>query len=283
MKGSLAAMLTACERFLAHCRDTQKELAGSLAFLITSDEEGPAADGTRAVIERLQERSEHIDHCVVGEPSSRERLGDVIKIGRRGSLHGRLVFHGIQGHIAYPQLARNPVHESLAPLMELCDTVWDQGNEGFPPTSFQISNIHAGTGADNVIPGDLEVIFNFRYSTESTRESLRERTDAILTRHGMPFTLTWKLSGEPFVTLDSPFVDRVAQCITSVTGVVPERSTSGGTSDGRFIAPTGTRLVELGPCNASIHKIDEHVRAKDLDTLSVIYERIMTEMLLDAG
>lgn len=279
MKGSLAAMITACERFRAGCEREQREMAGSLAFLITSDEEGPAADGTRAVIEKLQERGEHIDCCVIGEPSSRDRLGDMIKIGRRGSLHGRLVFHGVQGHIAYPHLARNPIHESLAPLRELCDTVWDQGNEGFPPTSFQISNLHAGTGADNVIPGNLEVTFNFRYSTESTRESLRERTDAILTRHGIPFTLTWKLSGEPFVTLDSPFVDRVAECVTSVTGLTPERSTSGGTSDGRFIAPTGTHLVELGPCNDSIHKVDEHVCARDLDTLSVIYERIMKEML----
>lgn len=279
MKGSLAAMITACERFRARCEQEQWQLAGSLAFLITSDEEGPAADGTRAVIEKLQERGEHIDCCVIGEPSSRDHLGDMIKIGRRGSLHGRLVFHGVQGHIAYPHLARNPVHESLSPLRELCDTAWDQGNAGFPPTSFQISNIHAGTGADNVIPGDLQVAFNFRYSTESTRESLQERTEAILTRHGMPFTLTWALSGEPFVTLDSPFVDRVADCITSVTGLMPERSTSGGTSDGRFIAPTGTHLVELGPCNDSIHKINEHVRARDLETLSVIYERIMTDML----
>lgn len=279
MKGSLAAMITACERFLTPGAQQADRMAGSLAFLITSDEEGPAADGTRAVIEKLQERGERIDYCVIGEPSSRDRLGDVIKIGRRGSLHGRLVFHGVQGHIAYPHLARNPIHESLPALQELCATAWDQGNDGFPPTSFQISNIHAGTGADNVIPGDLEVIFNFRYSTESTCESLRERTEAILARHGTPFMLTWKLSGEPFLTLDSPFVDRVSDCIAAVTGTAPERSTSGGTSDGRFIAPTGTHLVELGPCNDSIHKIDEHVRAQDLDTLSDIYERIMSSML----
>ncbi len=280
MKGSLAAMITACERFCSRYPAERHPLHGSLAFLITSDEEGPARDGTRAVIERLRKRDEQIDYCVVGEPSSQSELGDVIKIGRRGSLHGRLVFHGVQGHIAYPHLAHNPIHDCLAPLRELCSTVWDEGNEGFPPTSFQISNIHGGTGADNVIPGELEVIFNFRYSTESSRDSLTQRTEAILERHGIRCSLTWSLSGEPFLTLDSAFVDTVANAITTVTGLTPQRSTSGGTSDGRFIAPTGAHLVELGPCNDSIHKIDEHVRVADLETLSVIYEKIMQDVLL---
>lgn len=279
MKGSLAAMITACERFYSHCKRTGTKPTGSVAFLVTSDEEGAAEHGTRRVVETLQARGEHIDFCIVGEPSSTDQLGDVIKIGRRGSLHGRLTFHGIQGHIAYPHLARNPVHEALAPLAALCSESWDEGNAAFPPTSFQISNIQAGTGADNVIPGDLDVIFNFRFSTESTRESLEQRTAQILDGFGVPYSVSWKLSGQPFLTDNSAFVDTVSATIRSVTGREPERSTSGGTSDGRFIAPTGAQLVELGPCNASIHKVDEHVSVDALEQLSEIYEQVLHRVL----
>ncbi len=279
MKGSLAAMITACERFLESCELDGVSLTGSIAFLVTSDEEGPAINGTRKVVETLGARGEHIDYCVIGEPSSTAALGDTIKIGRRGSLHGLLTFHGVQGHIAYPHLARNPVHLSLAPLQALCDEVWDQGNEAFPATSFQISNLSAGTGADNVIPGDLNLRFNFRFSTEVTEQALRERTRKILDEFDVPYTLDWILSGQPFLTLDSPLIDAVSDSIRSVTGLETTRSTSGGTSDGRFIASGGTHVVELGPCNASIHKIDEHVRVQDLDHLSLIYEDILRRML----
>lgn len=279
MKGSIAAMITACERYFSARQTDGRKPAGSVAFLITSDEEGPALNGTRKVIETLQARKEHIDYCIVGEPSSQNQLGDVIKIGRRGSLHGFLRFHGMQGHIAYPQYARNPIHEAFAPLQALCNEVWDTGNEAFPPTSFQISNIQGGTGADNVIPGELSLRFNFRFSTEVSEQILRERTEAILDAHDIPWTLDWKLSGHPFLTENSRFVDDVRESIHAITGLQTLASTAGGTSDGRFIAPTGTQLVELGPVNASIHKIDEHVRVSDLDSLSVIYEDILERVL----
>ena len=280
MKGSLAAMITACERFFERRAEDGRPVQGTVAFLITSDEEGAATHGTRKVVETLQARNEHIDYCIVGEPSSSRQLGDVIKIGRRGSLHGLLRFHGIQGHIAYPQFADNPVHKALAPLKALCDEVWDEGNEAFPPTSFQISNIEAGTGVTNVIPGELSLRFNFRYSTEVTDELLRERTEAILDAHDVKWSIDWILSGKPFLTSNSRFVDQVRESIRSITGLETEASTGGGTSDGRYIAPTGTELVEVGPINASIHKIDEHVLVQDLDKLSLIYEEILGRVLL---
>jgi succinyl-diaminopimelate desuccinylase len=275
MKGSIAAMVTACERFLAGGRKPR----GSIAFLITSDEEGSAVNGTVKVMEVLEARQEKIHYCIVGEPSSTTQTGDVIKIGRRGSLHGRLTVHGIQGHVAYPHLARNPIHRAMAPLDALCREVWDEGNESFPPTSFQISNIHAGKGTDNVIPGELEVAFNFRYSTALTEEAIKTRTTAILDRFGLEYSLSWHLSGKPFLTQRGAFIDLVAASIRQVTGLETECSTTGGTSDGRFIAPTGTQLVELGPCNATIHKVDENVRVADLDALSHIYEDVLVRLL----
>lgn len=275
MKGSIAAMVTACERFLASGRTPR----GSIAFLITSDEEGSAVNGTVKVMEVLEARQEKLHYCIVGEPSSTSRTGDVIKVGRRGSLHGRLTVHGIQGHVAYPHLARNPIHRAMAPLDALCREVWDAGNESFPPTSFQISNIHAGKGTDNVIPGELDVAFNFRYSTALTEDAIKTRTEAILDRFGLEYSLRWQLSGKPFLTQRGAFIDLVSASIKQVTGLETECSTTGGTSDGRFIAPTGTQLVELGPCNATIHKVDENVRVADLDTLSSIYEEVLLRLL----
>ncbi len=279
MKGSLAAMITACERFLANCQARGRTPAGSIAFLITSDEEGPARDGTRRVVEWLQQRRQGLDYCLVGEPSSSDTLGDTIKIGRRGSLNGKLRFHGIQGHIAYPHLARNPVHEALPALQALTREQWDRGNQAFPPTSFQISNIEAGTGADNVIPGALDVTFNFRFSTAVTDEALRERTEAILDSHGCPYTLDWRLSGQPFLTPGRTLIDCVSDAIAGVTGTTAQTSTGGGTSDGRFIAELGGEIVELGPRNASIHKVNEHVDIAELESLSKIYERILDQLL----
>jgi succinyl-diaminopimelate desuccinylase len=275
MKGSLAAMVTACERFVARYPAHN----GRIAFLITSDEEGPAVDGTVKVVQWLQERGEKIDWCVVGEPSSSERVGDVIKNGRRGSLGGVLTVKGVQGHVAYPHLARNPIHQAAPALAELAAEVWDQGNEFFPATSFQISNISAGTGATNVIPGELEVVFNFRFSTEVTEQQLRERTEAVLRRHAVDYTLAWSLSGAPFLTARGALVEAARQAIRDVNGIDTELSTAGGTSDGRFIAPTGAQVVELGPVNATIHKVDEQVKAADLDTLSAMYEGIMQQLL----
>ncbi|GGG49195.1 succinyl-diaminopimelate desuccinylase [Pseudohongiella nitratireducens] len=277
MKGSIAAMVTACERLLSE----PVELNGSIAFLITSDEEGPAINGTRKVVETLSARDEFIDWCLVGEPSSTSRLGDIVKIGRRGSLHGRLTVQGTQGHVAYPHLADNPVHRALAPLDALCRETWDEGNDAFPPTSFQIPNINGGTGADNVIPGELKVSFNFRYSTELTQQVIQDRTKAILDGFDLNYILDWELSGEPFLTQKGPLVDAVQQSIAQVTGDNTQTSTSGGTSDGRFIAPTGAQVVELGPCNATIHKVDEHVSVKDLETLSSVYEDILRRLLID--
>ncbi|MBU2098068.1 MAG: succinyl-diaminopimelate desuccinylase [Gammaproteobacteria bacterium] len=276
MKGSLAAMITACESVLAD----KPALNGSIAFLITADEEGAAVHGTREVINTLESRNEKITWCVVGEPSSTERLGDVVKIGRRGSLHGKLVVHGVQGHVAYPHLARNPVHQAMLPLHDLTAEVWDNGNEAFPPTSFQISNIHSGTGVDNVIPGELEAVFNFRFSTELDETLIRHRTEAILDKYELEYSLEWKLSGHPFLTRSQVLIDAVRDSIRDVNGVVTQPSTTGGTSDGRFIAPTGAEVVELGPCNASIHKIDENVKLSDLDELSEIYQGIIKRLLM---
>lgn len=282
MKGSLAAMITACEAVINKTQTSNEELAGSLAFLITADEEGAAIHGTREVIDTLEKRNEKITWCVVGEPSSSERLGDIVKVGRRGSLHGKLTVHGVQGHIAYPHLARNPVHQAMQPLYELTQEIWDQGNEVFPPTSFQISNIHSGTGVDNVIPGALEALFNFRFSTELNETIIRQRTEAILDKFELEYSLDWKLSGLPFLTRNAVLIDAVRGSIFEVNGVTTTPSTTGGTSDGRFIAPTGAEVVEVGPCNASIHKIDEHVRLADLDELGLIYQGIIRRLLLPA-
>nr|WP_298414932.1 succinyl-diaminopimelate desuccinylase [uncultured Halomonas sp.] len=275
MKGSLAAMVTAVERFVT----AHPDHSGKIAFLITSDEEGPAQDGTRAVVEHLRETHERLDYCIVGEPSSSERLGDVIKNGRRGSLGGVLQVHGIQGHVAYPHLARNPIHEATPALNALCNEHWDSGNAFFPATSFQISNIRSGTGATNVIPGELEVIFNFRYSTEVTDQTLRERAEAILDAHGLDYRLDWTLNGEPFLTESGALIEAAISGVEEITGSSPALSTSGGTSDGRFIATLGCQIVELGPLNATIHKINERVRAADLDTLSRVYEAIIKRLL----
>lgn len=275
MKGSLAAMVTACERFLPKHPDHR----GSLAFLITSDEEGPSVDGTVKVIEHLQQRREKIDWCLVGEPSSSARLGDCIKNGRRGSLSGALTVHGRQGHVAYPHLADNPVHRTCAALAELCAIQWDTGNEFFPPTTFQISNLHAGTGAENVIPGDLEIWFNLRYSTATDDQRLRTQVHDVLDRHGLRYDLRWRLSGQPFLTARGELVEAVRTAIRTHTGIDTELSTAGGTSDGRFIAPTGAQVVELGPLNATIHQVDERVACDDLDRLSLIYEDVLAHLL----
>ena len=275
MKGSIAAMVTACERFIAEHPAHQ----GSIAFLITSDEEGPATGGTVRVIETLEARGEKIDWCLVGEPSSTSKVGDIVKNGRRGSLNGYLTIKGKQGHIAYPHLAENPIHLMAPVLNELCLLEWDQGNEDFPPTSFQVSNLNSGTGVTNVIPGTSDVIFNFRYSTESTHEQLQQRVESVLEKHGVHFELTWELSGKPFRTASGPLVDAVKTAIAHITGYPTELSTSGGTSDGRFIAPTGAQVVELGPLNATIHQVDECVSVKDLDTLSDIYQTLLKNLL----
>ncbi len=276
MKGSLAAMITACERFVA----AHPGHKGSIGFLITSDEEGPSIDGTRRVVEYLNEHGVQIDACLVGEPTCDAQAGDVIKNGRRGSLGGRLIVNGVQGHIAYPHLADNPIHRLAPALAALCAEHWDDGNEFFPPTTFQFSNLNAGTGADNVIPGRVEALFNFRYSTESTAEALKHRFEAILERHGVDFDIEWRLSGEPFLTRPGELVDAVRDAIRAVAGIEPRLSTEGGTSDGRFIAPTGAQVVELGPVNATIHKVNERVSLDDLESLSRIYENTLINMLL---
>ncbi len=275
MKGSLAAMVTACEAFVG----THPDHRGSIAFLITSDEEGPSVDGTVKVVEALEARGETIRWCLVGEPSSTDRAGDTVKNGRRGSLGGRLTVHGVQGHVAYPHLADNPIHALAPALLELTTTSWDQGSEHFPPTTFQISNIHGGTGADNVIPGELEVWFNFRFSTAVTAPELKERVAAILRHHGVRHDIHWRLSGEPFLTPAGALVDAVQAAVKTVTGMDTRLSTAGGTSDGRFIAPTGAEVVELGPVNATIHKVDERVDVADLDRLSLMYLRVLEELL----
>lgn len=285
MKGSLAAMITACERFLA----THPHPNGSIAFLITSDEEGVAVDGTVKVIERLEARGEKIRWCLVGEPSCLAQLGDTIKNGRRGSLNGRLVLRGIQGHVAYPHRAQNPIHAIGPILITLTDEVWDQGHEFFPPTSFQISNLHSGTGADNVIPGDLDLLFNFRFSPAVTVEQLQERTrlivetallnEEIKTGQVFQYDLEWRPPGLPFFTPPGDLVEATIAAVRAETGLEPELSTSGGTSDGRFIAPTGAQVIEFGPLNATIHKINERVATADLERLSRIYEGVLVRLL----
>ena len=277
MKGSLAAMVTACEAFLAEHSDH----SGSIAFLITSDEEGPAHNGTVKVIEHLEARNEKIDWCLIGEPSSTTQVGDMVKNGRRGSMHGHLTIKGIQGHVAYPHLAKNPVHEVALAIADLTGEVWDEGNEFFPPTSFQIWQIHAGTGASNVIPGECQVNFNFRFSSESTDQSLQQRVLDILDSHNLDYDIDWHVSGQPFLTRPGALVEAAQQAILTETGLTTELSTSGGTSDGRFIAPTGAQVVELGPVNATIHKVNECVKADDLDTLHRIYQGILTHLLTD--
>jgi len=276
MKGSVAAMVTALERLLRR----RPDLPGSIALLLTSDEEGPAVDGTVRVVEWLTERGERIDWCLVGEPSSHARLGDRVRIGRRGSLSGNLRVLGRQGHVAYPDLAENPIHRALPALTELVSETWDEGNAHFPPTSFQISNLQAGTGATNVIPGHCDVAFNFRFGTESTPESLQDRVTTILDRHGLRYRLDWTLSGMPFLTsTQGPLVRTVQAVIHELTGIETELSTGGGTSDGRFIAPTGAEVIELGPVNATIHQIDECVRIEELEQLSTLYERIVETLM----
>jgi succinyl-diaminopimelate desuccinylase len=275
MKSGLAAMITATERFIAN----HPRHSGTLAFLLTSDEEGPSVDGTRRVMEVLEARGNKITWCVVGEPTSTDAFGDMVKIGRRGSLSGKLTVHGIQGHVAYPHLADNPVHAAAPALAELAARVWDKGNEFFQPTTFQISNISAGTGAPNVIPGELKARFNIRFSTEQTVEKLQQTITEILNRHKVNYTLEWFVSGLPFFTPPGALSDAVMKAVKEKTGRTPELSTTGGTSDGRFIAPTGAQVVELGVINATIHKVNESVRIADIDTLSQTYERVM-ELLL---
>ena len=278
MKSSLASFVTAIERFVAE----HPSHPGSIALLITSDEEGVAVDGTARVVEALKRRGESIDYCIVGEPTCVERLGDTIKNGRRGSLSGSLVVKGVQGHVAYPQQGRNPVHLAAPALAELAALTWDEGNEYFPPTTWQISNIHAGTGATNVIPGELTVLFNFRFGTASTVDALKQRVHHVLDRHGLDYRLEWSLSAMPFLTERGRLVEALARAIRDVTGVQTQLSTSGGTSDGRFIIDICRELVELGPVNESIHKIDEHIALADVEALSRIYQRALEE-LLDVG
>ena len=275
MKTSIAAFVTACERFIAQHPQHQ----GSIAFLITSDEEGDAHDGTTKVVDVLQARQELIDYCIVGEPTAVKQLGDTLKNGRRGSLSGNLLIKGKQGHIAYPHLAKNPTHLFAPALAELVAMEWDKGNDYFPPTGFQISNIHAGTGATNVIPSSLSVQFNFRFSTESTESSLKQRVHAVLDKHGLDYDLTWSLSGQPFLTEAGRLTEVAQQAIAEVCGVEAELSTSGGTSDGRFIKAIARELIELGPVNASIHQIDEHIELAAIPQLSAIYEAMLKRLL----
>ncbi|ACT07798.1 succinyl-diaminopimelate desuccinylase [Dickeya chrysanthemi Ech1591] len=275
MKGSLAAMVVAAERFVAAHPNHQ----GRLAFLITSDEEASAVNGTVKVVEALMARQERLDYCLVGEPSSTERVGDVVKNGRRGSITANLRIHGVQGHVAYPHLADNPVHRVIPALHQLVDTVWDQGNEFFPPTSMQIANINAGTGSNNVIPGELSVQFNFRFSTELTDELIKQQVKALLDSHQLNYTLEWQLSGHPFLTGRGELVDAVVNAVEHYSEITPQLLTTGGTSDGRFIARMGAQVVELGPVNATIHKVDECVSAADLQLLSRMYQRIMEQLI----
>ena len=276
MKTSIAAMVVAIEEFVA----AHPAHAGSIALMITSDEEGPANDGTVKLVKWLQQRGERLDCCIVGEPTSVDRVGDMIKNGRRGSLSGRLTVKGVQGHIAYPQLAKNPIHLAAPALAELAGIEWDRGNAYFPPTSWQVSNIHGGTGATNVIPGELVIDFNFRFSTESTPESLKQRVHAVLDKHGLEYDLPWTLGGEPFLTPVGSLSEALSSAILDETGLSTQLSTTGGTSDGRFIAKICPQVVEFGPVNATIHKIDEHVAVQDIEPLKSIYRRTMENLLL---
>ncbi|WP_406705693.1 succinyl-diaminopimelate desuccinylase [Sodalis sp.] len=276
MKGPLAAMVVAAERFVAQHPHHQ----GRLAFLITSDEEADARDGTVKVVEALMARQERLDYCLVGEPSSSRQVGDIIKNGRRGSLTANMVVEGVQGHVAYPHLAENPVHRAMGALKELVATRWDEGNEFFPPTTMQIANIHAGTGSNNVIPGELQVQFNFRFSTELSDASLRQRVEAMMQQHGLRYRLDWSLSGQPFLTARGELVDAAVRAVEHYQELTPRLETTGGTSDGRFIARMGAQVVELGPVNATIHKVNECVSAADLQLLSRMYQRIMEQLVL---
>ncbi len=276
MKSGLAAMVVAATNFI------QKNPAfpGSIAFLITSDEEGPSLDGTKKVIETLVSRKEKIDYCIIGEASSENKLGDQIRVGRRGSLHGKLTINGKQGHVAFPHLAKNPIHDSAAALSELAHETWDNGNEYFPPTTFQISNIHSGTGAANVIPGVLTVQFNFRFSTAVTVDELQTRVKQILEKHKLDFDLQWDLSGNPFLTQQGKLVHAAQKTIKELLNIETTLSTGGGTSDGRFIAPTGAEVIELGPCNATVHQVNECVRVENLEMLTEVYEKLLENLLL---
>ena len=278
MKGSVACFVIACETFVAK----YPEHSGSIGLLITSDEEGPANYGTKIVVEELKERSVQIDMCIVGEPTSVNRFGDMAKIGRRGSVGGKLIIKGKQGHIAYPHLAHNPIHYGLNALLELVNTEWDQGNKDFPPTSFQFSNISGGTGATNVIPGQIELLFNFRYSPELTDDDLKNRVKEILDRHGEEYEISWERTSYPYYTSETELIDIVRESVMEIVGEDVEFTTTGGTSDGRFIATMGTQVVELGPINATIHQINEQVSTSDLDSLTQCYVRILEKVLVDA-
>jgi succinyl-diaminopimelate desuccinylase len=275
MKSSLAAFVVAIEQFVA----ARPDHGGSIALLLTSDEEGDATDGTIRVVEALQARNETIDCCIVGEPTSVSRLGDTLKNGRRGSLSARLLVRGVQGHVAYPEQVKNPIHLAAPAIAELAAMRWDEGNEYFPPTSFQVSNIHAGTGATNVVPGTLEILCNFRFSTASTVDDLQARVHAVLDRHDLEYDIHWTLGGRPFLTPRGQLVAALADAVHSVTGIEPQLSTSGGTSDGRFIADICPEVVELGPVNASIHKVDEHIATADLEPLAAIYRGALERLL----
>ncbi len=275
MKGSIAAMVTAVERFL-----TETTPSARIGFLITSDEEGVAINGTQRVMQELGSRDIKIDYCLVGEPSSNKQLGDTVKIGRRGSLGARLVVNGVQGHVAYPQLAMNPIHKALPVLDRLTSITWDEGNASFPATSFQISNIHAGTGATNVIPGQITVDFNFRFSTELDADTIQSRVTDMLDEAEVDYRIEWNLSGLPFLTDSGKLIEAVAASIQQHCSLDTERSTAGGTSDGRFIAPTGAEVVELGPCNATIHQLDERITVAELDKLSDVYQSVLRTLLL---
>lgn len=279
MKGSLAAMIVATERFVA---DYPKH-HGSIAFLITSDEEGPFINGTTRVIDTLEARNEKIDYCIVGEPSSTTTLGDVVKNGRRGSISGELHIHGKQGHVAYPENVINPIHMAMPALAELSQMHWDDGNAYFPPTSFQLSNIQSGTGATNVVPGHLTALFNLRYSTELTAEMIVDKVEAVLIQHQLDYEINWTFNGQPFITEPSTLVDSVVKAIKTCCDITPELSTSGGTSDGRFIAPTGAQVVELGPCNATIHQVNECVAVQDLILLTDVYYQTLVNVLANDG
>jgi succinyl-diaminopimelate desuccinylase len=277
MKGSLAAMITACQAFIGQ----YPHHPGRIALLITSDEEGPAKQGTKVVMERLTAQGEHIDWCIVGEPSSQQQLGDTVKNGRRGSLGAHLRIKGKQGHIAYPELAINPLHNMLPALQPLVDEIWDRGNDFFPPTQLQISNINGGTGAVNVIPGEVDIHFNLRFSTEVTYQSLQRRIETLLNRQAIDYTIDWQLNGLPFLTQPGELTAAVSQSISDVLGTSTQFSTAGGTSDGRFIAPGGAQVVEFGPVNRTIHQVNECVKANDLDELSLVYQRILYYLLID--
>lgn len=275
MKGGIAAFITAVERFVAQ----HPEHKGSIAIMMTSDEEGIATNGVVKVVEVLEQRNEKIDWCLVGEPSSDKQIGDVIRVGRRGSLNAKLTVHGIQGHVAYPELAENPIHTFAPALKELTEEVWDRGNAFFPPTRLQVSNINGGTGAENIIPGQLEIVFNLRFCTELDEATIKARTHAILDKHGFKYDIQWRLSGNPFLTSHGELIEATHAAIKTVCGFETLDDTGGGTSDGRFIAPTGAQVIELGPINASIHKVNEHIGLDELETLSRVYEQILINLL----